>query len=349
MSEKARNHYIPRFLLNRFSSRRSGSKYFIWITDAEGRQIEVSTKDAAVSRYFYGSGDSAIEDGLGVAETKYSSAVLQIIDGDSLHAHKDVLRSFVYLMLCRTDNLRKKTGCTVSDLLREMETNFSPEFVLGILEQIPDERFFEAIENELEGYSEDQRKAISVSLGTPAGIENAKKMMAQNLSLSGIVPDFLSAMFEGFGAKVSGAIEVAQIRGLRGVLKGGIPEGFDPPYWSLIKNTSPLSVIGDCVAIVRSESGEYGNFFGMANNWETVYIPITPEYLLAASKSAEDQSITSKSFDLHSIQLSSKCVFSRCRLDREFISQEFCGKGEGLIGQEDILRIIKSIMDDPWG
>ena len=72
MSRK-RHHYIPRFLLARFASQRQEEKSWVWQISTD-RAIEISTKDAAVSKHFYGQ-DSSIEDGLVPLETGYAATL----------------------------------------------------------------------------------------------------------------------------------------------------------------------------------------------------------------------------------------------------------------------------------
>lgn len=81
MPDRRRNHFIPRFLLNRFASRRKDSKAWIWQISQDGSAVEISTRDAAVATDFYGGPETGVEDAFAEAETEFSRTLAAIERG----------------------------------------------------------------------------------------------------------------------------------------------------------------------------------------------------------------------------------------------------------------------------
>jgi hypothetical protein len=108
LADRRRNHFVPRFLLNRFASRTDGKKSWVWQLSRDREPIEISTRDAAVATQFYGGSETGVEDALAVAETRFSRTLSALDAGESAHNHAEGLREFVWNLAVRTRALRKQ-------------------------------------------------------------------------------------------------------------------------------------------------------------------------------------------------------------------------------------------------
>lgn len=120
MPAPRRNHYVPRFLLKRFSSRSQGKKSWIWQVSHEDDPVEISTRDAAVTRDFYGGPSSGVEDAFATAETRFADVLAAIESGDSPQLHQKELREFIWTLVVRTRAFRQQFAQFSGDLLEKV-------------------------------------------------------------------------------------------------------------------------------------------------------------------------------------------------------------------------------------
>jgi hypothetical protein len=156
--------FIPRFLLNRFASRSSGSKRWIWQVDRNGRIKELSTKDAAVDSYFYDNPTTGVEDEFPVAEGDYHRTLQYIDPGADPNSKTTDLNRFMWSLVIRTRSLRENTANTFEHMLNEsienMKTNEAREFLRRHLAENLDNYVLEKLE-------EPQRTVARVMLMDP--------------------------------------------------------------------------------------------------------------------------------------------------------------------------------------
>jgi hypothetical protein len=119
MSKKKRNHFIPRVLLNRFSSRSepAEAKYWVWTFSQASQIKEVSTKDVAVSKYFYGNPIAGLEDKFSVVERELGKTLSAIDSGDSPQTFKNRLSNFAWMQAWRTRSFRTRFSNTFSEMM----------------------------------------------------------------------------------------------------------------------------------------------------------------------------------------------------------------------------------------
>ena len=125
--QRKRNHVIPKFLLNRFSSRQNGNKHWIWQIERSGKPKEVSTRDAAVSNYFYGGQETGVEDAFANVEGRFSALLRSLDWGDPPMNHSEDLRLFVWTLAARTQAVRGQVSGMANDLLDQVTTTITPE------------------------------------------------------------------------------------------------------------------------------------------------------------------------------------------------------------------------------
>ena len=104
-----RQHYIPRFLLRGFASKVSNEKVFVWYLRKGEEPIEVSTKDIALEKYFYGEPG---QDSLDKTITERENDFAKVVDkarGETELSDEDnkILIQIVQDIIIRTRHVRK--------------------------------------------------------------------------------------------------------------------------------------------------------------------------------------------------------------------------------------------------
>jgi len=104
-----RQHYIPRFLLKGFSSRTTNQKAFVWYFRKGENPIEVSIRDIALEKSFYGeTGKGSLDETITENEKDYSRVIAQVREeGYISQRNLDILTEFVFNLVVRTRNTRK--------------------------------------------------------------------------------------------------------------------------------------------------------------------------------------------------------------------------------------------------
>ena len=115
--DRQRNHEIPRFLLNRFASKAEGDTRWVWRIGRDASVRELSTRDVAASRRFYGSG--RLEHALQDAEGPFSRVLADIARGQPPEAFSEELRQLVWTQAARTRAAREQFATAANDLLSE--------------------------------------------------------------------------------------------------------------------------------------------------------------------------------------------------------------------------------------
>ena len=101
------HHYIPRFLLNNFSSRKSGNECYIWVFRGDG-VVESNTRDVAKQKYFHGDPDeSSLESDIADGETRFAELLQRIRERGVRAEDSASIAELVVHLTVRTKNLRE--------------------------------------------------------------------------------------------------------------------------------------------------------------------------------------------------------------------------------------------------
>jgi Protein of unknown function (DUF4238) len=122
MPETKNQHYLPRFLLNRFASRSKGEEYFTWCFHKGRNPYEPNTKGIAAERFFYGkSTETSIEAELGIREDDYSTLLREVSSTGNIKADQALkLAELIANLLIRTRHLRIGFSQSFEHLTRDV-------------------------------------------------------------------------------------------------------------------------------------------------------------------------------------------------------------------------------------
>ncbi len=125
MTARRRNHFVPRFLINRFASRWKGDTAWVWQHSRDADPIEISTRDAGVSRDFYGGSESPVEDGFAQIESQFGSLLASLDRGEEGALSSEDLRRLTWSTAVRTRALRLQMISTAQGMMDQLEMALS--------------------------------------------------------------------------------------------------------------------------------------------------------------------------------------------------------------------------------
>lgn len=288
MADRRRNHFIPRFLLARFASRRDGKKSWVWQVSQEGDALEISTRDAAVATDFYGGAETGVEDAFAEAEGEFARALSRIEKGDSIEDHEGTLRQLIWTLAIRTRALRQQFAKLAHGLTDKIvETASSPQ-AQDMLAEYMRAEFPRIMEKELSKFPPEERAAVNAVFSAPEIREEMLQAM-EGLMRSTFPKEIFGHIRDMVRDRgiLQEAAEKGQVEGLIRLLKDSkVPDSFSPSYWQVYKVAPHLMVLGDvCVVAVRAD-GTFGSLLQGVQEWETLYLPISPSAVLVAARRA---------------------------------------------------------------
>src|SRR6185312_6922479 len=281
--KKKRNHFVPRVLLNRFYSWRDikKKKFKTWCYQANGQVKEISTRDIALEKYFYGREDSILEDRLSSIESNLGNVLRDFDEKSSIKDHQEFLSQYALIQSFRTKAFRGVATETLKELLiaRAQKTN-TENARKHFLENGRIE-----IQKLLSGLTEDQRLYLKAQLGGISA-EQFAELYLQHAINSGALGEQLRVL-------INEAVH-------QGVIDDGLAQGHNKALFEISEDITRSTVFKDCEWIpVHSANDEFvlgdagifiidkeGNYRSMADfqNWAFVCFPIDPCTCLFGSR-----------------------------------------------------------------
>ncbi|MEP7011119.1 MAG: DUF4238 domain-containing protein [Acidobacteriota bacterium] len=273
MSVPRRHHYIPRFLLRRFASRRDGKKSWIWQASKDGSVREVSTRDAAVETDFHGGADTGIEAALSEFETRFSIALSEIDQEATVKGREETLRQLIWTLAIRTRAVRDQFDRFIGDLLGAAANSFQSESGTRVLMKEIESRLPELLGPEL------------TSLDSVGPQADSLLAQVQQMLESGLPQRvFFDTLGEEF-REDSRLSQQGQLKGLARVIEiGGAPESFRPTGWEIFDFKDHEIVLGDGCIVATIADGQTASLLRPNGAWENIYLPISPSRVLAAGR-----------------------------------------------------------------
>lgn len=107
MNLPRRQHFIPKFLLNNFASRKNGDEVFVWMFRRGISPREVNTKNLAQERDFYGHPESsALEFRIAEHENDFAPIVQRLRQGDLETCDGELVCGYIVHLMIRTKHVR---------------------------------------------------------------------------------------------------------------------------------------------------------------------------------------------------------------------------------------------------
>ncbi len=340
---KKRNHYIPQFLLRRFANDEGGSR--IWQFRENAKPVAIGTRDAAVSRYFYGDPSLEIEDDLQALESGQATLLEEVAGGADLESRCGLLTELVWSLATRTQAFRGHFAEVTQRLLTGLQ-QVSPETMATA--------FTRGIENELEthiddllrdsGIPEEEIPAIRAHLiNRLGGPEAARKEALRHMDdVLPVAPRLLSSL-EAVApqASMDGHIK---LMAKQMAVRGKPPSGFEVSKWHVQTFDSNTIVLGDGV-VVATSSGEFGALAKFASAFERVFVPISHRSVLVGDRTSDGlRDVDPEALNRASVSLSLNGFFGSRNTAAELALLEHLGSGDPMLSDD----VIQEILEECW-
>lgn len=340
MADRRRNHFIPRFLLARFASKRDGKKSWVWQVSREGEPQEISTRDAAVATDFYGGRETGIEDAFAEAEGHFARALLSIEGGAPIREHEDTVKQLIWTLAVRTRALRQQFAALAHGLADTLiETSRSSQDMMA---QYMRSEFLSLMEKEFSTLPPEEQTAASAAISAPEAREEILE------AIEGLMRSPLPQLFfDQFR-------DILQDQGMQRVAEGGqvkglgrllgdkkAPDSFSPSYWHLHRVDPHPLILGDSCAFAVRTDGRLGSLLPGNRNvkWETIYLPISPHTALVAARRKPTYLLGPEEINRASAGLSWSHIYSSVLNDAVRTMAAAIGSIAPILSEEEILDL----------
>lgn len=345
---KKRNHYIPRYLLKHFASRREGKKAWVWVYRKADAPREVSVGDVGVASHFYGRPETGVEDGLVEIENQHSAIVTQLLAGEDPNAMGRPLCEAIWLMAVRTQNLRGTWDDMVTKGLDAMVESAGTESAARALKRQLDSSFDEELDtllNQLGPMGDGIREQLVANPQLRDVILSTVAAELESLNLSEAFGSILNEAFEHKPKAKS--MQDGHVRAMKKLLESNpVPDRLRSTRWQVFQYPGGGLVLGDGLVIAQDASGEVGHPIRFSNEWVRLMIPIASDTLLIAThEGANGAQPAAHEVNAHSVALSHSSFFADRSDERLAVLLQSLGTGVAGLPDDEIRQIV----DDSWG
>ena len=319
-----RQHYIPRFLLKGFCSKTEGPKSFIWYFRKGSKPSEISIRDVAVSKKFYGdSSPESIDEKLTKMEQQFGPTI------DRLRTDKIINTSdlptiveFFINMVIRTQYIRKSFTDATGGLMEMAARNLSdPHKMAAVIN--------EAIKQNKSRFRDQLRSSMRRKLGKkmPIKEEQIIRQVEENAEqlASLLANPFSKEIVKGltaFNEKIDEHGTISHKDALDRFLDLKEPSKRHHQYSNLhwiIRSYNPNQfILGDiCVLTMDTKSQFFSPPIFSKKDNEILLLPISHDTLLIGSDSKEPLLPPPEVLNTHSVELSIDFFVSSINSERE--------------------------------
>lgn len=311
MATRARHHFICRFLLNRFASRSRKDTHWIWQLSPDREPCEISTRDAAVARWFYGESSTGVEESFGAFEATWAAALRAIDEGEPPQRHAPELSQLVWTLSIRTRAMREQFTQRMGDAIDIAGQLMRSDDTRSLLRRQARKEWNDLVDRELaKRFAPHQVEALRPVFQSPAVKELGLALLDQSLarSIRGGAVESLVKMIEEQNAVRRSATD-GHIRGLTKLLRtGAAPEKMRDLRWNLA--VVDRLVLGDACVVATSEDGRVGLPVRFGSEATTLYLPISPTQVLLAKRAPTAAMLTVDALNRASAELAKSHVYS---------------------------------------
>lgn len=256
-----RQHYIPRLLLKGFSSRTSAHKTFVWYFRKGMDAVEVSIRDIALEKFFYGdSGADSLDSTMTAKESAFAK-VVEFIRGEGKIPESDLstLIDFVHNLVIQTRHTRKGLTEGFNKTANVASTRLSdPSSATQALKKYR--------ERDKEGFRNQLRSEVRKSLGVkdPMIEDSMIHILEENLEklVPLLGPIFATQVLEKFSSQIHEKGRIAHNDALKrryqDVESWARLEDYRRLKWNVKKIEPKTLILGDvCVLQMDFQSHEF--------------------------------------------------------------------------------------------
>jgi len=289
-------------------------KSWVWQLDSQDAR-EVSTKDAGVSKDFYGGVGSPLEDALASVEGRWAATLTRIDALDDPGIHSEPLREFVWTLALRGKALRDQFSGFARRMIEEAAKPEHAALFRSSLQQHALRDFDQILESALNQLPKPQADAVRNAMSaTPELrsllIQQILKMMEAS-DYSRMISSAASS--KSVRAAFESATAAGQVRGLGSIVVDGhvsVPDVFRPARWAVLHFPDEEIVLGDSCVVAVSQDNESGTWLSKSSTWRQIYVPISRHSVLLADRQGDALPWGASDINRASCEVSTNQVFS---------------------------------------
>jgi hypothetical protein len=319
-----RQHYIPRFLLKGFCSKTEGTKSFIWYFRKGSKPSEISIRDVAVSKKFYGdSGPESIDKKLTKMEQQFGPTIERLRTDKKIGiSDLPIIVEFLVNMVIRTHFIRKSFTDATGGLMKMAARNLSDPRKMAVM-------LNQAIKQNKSRFHDHLRSSMRSKLGTkmPVAEEHIIRWVEENAEqlasfLAGPISKGLVEVLTAFIEKIDEHGNISHRDALYRFLDLQEPSKRHHQYGNLhwiIKGYDPNQfILGDiCILAMDTKSQFFSPPIFSKKDNEILLLPISHDTLLIGSDLKEPLLPPPEVLNTHSAELSIDFFVSPINSERE--------------------------------
>lgn len=334
---KKRNHYVPQFLLRRFAARKVRKRHRLWQFRAGADPVEVVTKNAAVSTYFYGKPATGVEDACSDLEGKQASHLRDLDAGVDPNDLAQELRVLVWSLAFRTRALRSQFAEGVERAIDEMKAVDDQTKTDALGREISN-NFDQHLDEVLASLPPRKRATVRQQLDRPGALDALKLHIKGEMSA---FPRMVHELLDHVGGAVQSAADSGHIKGLTKLFAEGkgVPANLEVPNWSVAHFDPNTVVLGDGAVFAIGSDGECGTLGRFTGSYSAIYAPIAHDRVLVGRRDGGAPILGFAEINATSVRLSFDTFFASQRTDVEDKLATQIGTGEPLLSDDEFGQI----------
>jgi hypothetical protein len=342
MGRRKRNHFIPRALLNRFASQSDPERdlYRIWwhVRDADSK--EVSTRDVALEKYFYGK-EGDVEGQLAKIESRLGGVLGAIDQSTSTIGHEKFLNDYAWVQAIRTRSFRDRFRRTTEKVLRTTADEAHTDDAKSSLLRAADRQIAELLNDQ---FTPDQLAILQANFGGVSPAQFVAAYIKTEID-SGRLSSVLGEAFRMLAANKGLADGVAKGHKMglsRMLAKERLsPESFQA-NWDLVKFDGKNLILGDaCIFALNDQSAPHP--LNDATNWVVLYFPISPTQCLIGSRTRPEHQLNSAEINVASAKTSVEQFFSSRTGEDVAALKRLIDADATIISETEIAELARSV------
>jgi len=343
VSKPKGHHFVPRFLLQNFASKRESKKTYAYFFRRSTPVSEVNVRNIGKARYFHGDPSvSGLEQKLSSIENSLATFTHRLLSGGRVETDDSLLAAqLVVSCLVRTRNFREGAKRSVAALLRAIPDhlgNLSEEEIQRNLRKATidaiakDARFA----RQWRRFSASQRRFFLSSILGSVSLQDVRSYMR-----------LLGAAFIE-GVNLEGMLNESHVTALTKHADFGAS---DPESrvsmakdltWVLLESQTPY-ILGDIVVIGLRPGGRVlENPLVFSWPLDALCLPISSHCLLVGTRVGYDFSFDTETINIASSELSREFFVSSTSTDREAVYAQRLGMRAELMTDADMKDIFSS-------
>lgn len=325
---------MPQVLLKRFASKIVGDKYWIWKFRPGTDAIEVSIKDAAVSKNFYGGEETGVEAKLSDFEGLYGTIFRDLAEGRDPNELASELKRMVRDLALRTSSFRLRLRETLALTLQRVGELPSDR-------QIEERILIEFESNPGKFLEEPLRKLMKGMPIKPEWLLKSRIFLwLVKRALRRLLPKHFRAIHqkavEGIRQGDVAQRIVQDVQLCKLVEISPLLDRFDPSSWRVCSTPPRSLILGDSCVVAVNSAGEAGALFRFGTRWDSAYLPLSHSSYLVAISCETSRVLDFEELNKASAQIATAEVYS-CRwttLEEKF--ENLVGTGDFVISSEEL-------------